>query len=172
MAVVKTRQCPAGHEYDMLVWPSGEALPQSNLDPDDDSTDCPTCGAVEFVTLFGAGHGLHLNKGGPVSYPYWDDTLEAMVESHAHMLKLGAAKGLRPMESRDTLRRKSAAAREVRASADEGKAYLEERETEPWYREMKDKVGRTVQTKMGPTTVFRQAEVDDFLRHRKPRRES
>lgn len=172
MPVVRSRACPEMHVYDLLEWPDGTLLPQSNVLPDDDSIDCPTCGAVEFTKVASIGRGMHLNKGGPVSYPYWDDTLEAMVESHAHMLKLGAAKGLRPMESRDTMRHTSAAARAVRQSADEGKAYLEERETEPWYREMKDKVGRTVQTKLGPNTVFRQAEVDDYLRHRKPRRDS
>jgi hypothetical protein len=169
MPVVKQRKCPNQHDYDVLMWPDGDALPQSNADPLDLSLDCPTCGATEYTELLFAGHGINLNKGGPVSYPYWDDTLGAQVESHAHMLRLAAAKGLVPMESRNsTGTRQTAEERAWEASADAGKAFLERQETEPWYREMRDKCGVQVRTRTGEVkTVIRQDKYNEFARERK-----
>lgn len=173
MPIVKTRTCPSGHAYDVLKWADGSAMPQSNPTPDDDSLDCPTCGAIEFTEMLGVGQGINLNKGGPVSYPYWDETLGAQVESHAHMLRLAAAKGLRPMESRDSISQshRSEAERAWHKSADEGKAFAERQQNEPWYREMADKIGVKVRDRRTGevSTVFRKQDVQEFTRAKRPR---
>jgi hypothetical protein len=169
MPTVKPRACPDGHVYHVLLWSDGSAMPQDNADPDDESLDCPVCGAVAFVEYLGVGQGINMNKGGPVSYPYWDDTLGAMVESHSHMLKLAKAKGLRPMESRDTLRRTPEQERAWSKSADEGGKLLARQEDEPWYREMKDKIGIRVRNKRtgDVETVFHREQFQDFARERR-----
>lgn len=171
MPTVKPRQCPNAHTYHVLLWADGTALPQDNADPNDESLDCPTCGAVEFTEFMGVGQGVNLNKGGPVEYPYYDETLEAWVESYAHAKRLGRERGLEMAESRNTYRRESEARRAWRESADAGAAELDRMDHDPWYREMKDKIGVEVNTRAGKKTVFRREDVQAFARERRPRGE-
>ena len=164
---VKTRECPDKHTYDVLVFGDGTVLPQSNVDPNDESVDCPTCGAVEFVEYFGVGKGIHLTGSGPVPYPYWDETLGVTVESYQHMLKVAKSKGLEPLGGRRPNRR-SAEQIAWEKSADEGGRYLAEQTEEPWYREMQDKIGEKVTTRTGETqTVIRKEKFNEFARERR-----
>lgn len=175
---IERRRCTNGHEYERNRWGDGTVS-----DPADDectpiaaeADKCPTCGDAQYERLVAPGQGINLNKGGPVSYPYYDETLEAHVESHAHMLRLAKVKGLRPMESRDSFsqQHRSAALREWEKSADEGKAFLERQASEPWYREMQDRIGVKVRDRRTgeTTTVFRREDADDYMRAKRPGRE-
>ena len=95
MGATKTRQCPAGHRYDVLDHRGVVTVLEKEGDACFELT-CPTCGAAEFTEhLLGVGEEYVPHGAG---YPYFDHGLGVELESAEHRRRVMRERGVVCME--------------------------------------------------------------------------
>ena len=82
---LETREClDCGRKYEILSKRNG------SVGMEQDALNCPDCHSMSFRWLLQAGQGIQLGDVGGVGkiYPYFDRTLNCMVNSAAHRRKI------------------------------------------------------------------------------------
>lgn len=135
MALIRSRRCACGTEYDVLEQ-RGIVV---GIDRADDQPVCPKCEGTTFVSIVKAGRGIDL----PTNYPYFDQGLGCEVRSSAHRKQLCKERGLIPLDGADPgMERRTDADREdddLEAGYNDYVRRLDEAPEFREYREMRDK---------------------------------
>lgn len=153
MGATKTRECPAGHRYDVLDH-RGVVTVLAKEGDDCFVLTCPTCGSAEFTEhLLGVGEEYVPHGSG---FPYYDHGLGLEVESPDHRRRVMKERGLVCMEGEadrefDRIRSEHNAARERLAA----------RQAEDAARQMRDPEIRKAQARVD--AAFRESRTIEEL---------
>ena len=96
MAIIQSRECSCGNQYDVLTV-RGQTM---SIDREDDEDTCPKCDSGDFTLLVRVGSGIELggvSSAGKI-YPYYDRGLGCMVNDKHHRKQICKQRGLVPVD--------------------------------------------------------------------------